>query len=215
MDIMNHRMLAMTAAILAGSLAAPGLRAQTAAELTIDVNQPKTTVSPMLYGLMTEEINYSYDGGLCAELIHNRTFRGDWTGVLNWYVVEKGTAVAKMTVDSTEGPSAALHNSVKLEVTKADAQSRAGLLNEGYWGIGVRPNTPYTGSFYAKGGTGEALPVRIALVANQSGKALASTTVAVTGSAWQQYKFELRTGTVAASAENHFELTVERPATLW
>jgi alpha-L-arabinofuranosidase len=215
MDIMNHRMLAMTAAILAGSLTAPGLRAQTAAELTIDVNHPKSAVSPMLYGLMTEEINYSYDGGLYAELIHNRTFRGDWTGVLNWYVVEKGTAVAKMTVDSTEGPSAALHNSVKLEVTKADAQSRAGLLNEGYWGIGVRPNTPCTGSFYAKGGTGEALPVRIALVANQSGKVLASTTVAVTGSAWKQYKFELRTGAVTASAENHFELTVERPATLW
>ena len=29
-------------------------------------------VSPRLYGLMTEEINHCYDGGLYAELIRNR-----------------------------------------------------------------------------------------------------------------------------------------------
>ena len=29
-------------------------------------------VSPMLYGLMTEEINYSYDGGIYGELVRDR-----------------------------------------------------------------------------------------------------------------------------------------------
>src|ERR1022692_66934 len=58
-------------------------RAQSAFTLPIDVNQPKATVSPTLYGLMPEEINYSYDDGLYAELIRNRTFRSDWTGILN------------------------------------------------------------------------------------------------------------------------------------
>jgi len=41
-------------------------------------------VSPTLYGLMTEEINYSYDGGLYAEMVRNRTFNGDWSGILHW-----------------------------------------------------------------------------------------------------------------------------------
>ena len=41
-------------------------------KLTLDLTKPGTTVSPMLYGLMTEEINYAYDGGLYAELIRNR-----------------------------------------------------------------------------------------------------------------------------------------------
>ena len=36
---------------------------------------------------MTEEINYSYDGGLYAELVRNRTFRSDWTGILNWFLI--------------------------------------------------------------------------------------------------------------------------------
>ena len=31
----------------------------------------------MLYGLMTEEINYAYEGGLYAELIRNRSFKAD------------------------------------------------------------------------------------------------------------------------------------------
>ena len=76
------------------------------------------------------------------------------------------------------GPSTALTNSAKLEVTKADANSPAGLLNEGYWGIAVRPNTRYTGSFFAKSGSDGALPVKVALVADQSGQVLASASVA-------------------------------------
>ena len=40
--------------------------------LTVDVAHPSGKVSPRLYGLMTEEINHCYDGGLYAELVQNR-----------------------------------------------------------------------------------------------------------------------------------------------
>jgi len=212
---MNYRFGVISTAFVVSSLATPGLHAQSAAVLTVDVSQPKAAVSPTLYGLMTEEINYSYDGGLYAELVRNRTFRSDWTGILNWFLVEKGASSAKVTVENNDGPSAALPHSAKLEVTKADANSPAGLLNEGYWGIAVRPNTRYSGSFFAKSNSTDTVPVRVALVADQSGQVLASASVSVTGAAWKQYKFELRSGEIAASAENHFELTIDRPATLW
>ena len=192
-----------------------GLHGQSTAALTVELNQPKASVSPMLYGLMTEEINYSYDGGLYGELIRNRTFRSDWTGILNWFLFEKGSAAAKISVDPADGPSQALKGSARFEVTKADAKSPAGLLNEGYWGFSVRPNTKYAGSFYAKSNSGAALPVTVALVADQSGQVLATASVPVTGTAWKQYQFELRSGTVTASSENHFEITLDRPATLW
>ena len=77
-DIMNHRSAIASTAFLLTALAF--CRHRPPATLNIDVNQPKSPVSPTLYGLMTEEINYSYDGGLYAELIRNRTFRSDWTG---------------------------------------------------------------------------------------------------------------------------------------
>jgi alpha-L-arabinofuranosidase len=196
-------------------IAAPLVYGQAPATLTLDLNHPKAAVSSTLYGLMTEEINYSYDGGLYAELIRNRTFRSDWTGILNWFVVEKGSAAAKIGVEPKDGPSNALPNSAKLEVTKADANSPAGLLNEGYWGIAVRPNARYTGSFFAKTGAGGSLPVKVALVADLSGQVLASTSVPIGGTAWKEYRFEMRSGNVTASAENHLEVTVDRPATVW
>src|SRR5689334_19912709 len=203
-----NRSAIISAALLSGALA---LQAQSPATLNIEVNQTKSVVSPTLYGLMTEEINYSYDGGLYAELIRNRTFRSDWSGVLNWFLVEKGSAAAKISADSKEGPSAALTNSVKIEVTRADANSPAGILNEGYWGIAVRPNTRYAGSFFAKTASDVALPVTIALIADNSGQVLAKTSVSVGGTAWKQYTFEMKSGTAAASSENHFEMTVEQP----
>lgn len=212
---MNHRSSIVANLCLAAALASGSLHAQAPATLNVEVSKPKAAVSPTLYGLMTEEINYSYDGGLYAELIRNRTFRSDWSGILNWFLLEKGAASAKLTVDNSTGPSAALHQSAKLEVTKADASSPAGLLNEGYWGIAVRPNTRYTGSLFAKSNSDSTLPVRVALVADQSGRVLATASVAVTGTAWKQYPFELRSGAVDASAENHLEVTIDRPATLW
>src|SRR6516165_2842199 len=83
---------------LIAAAAAPLSESKTVLE--IDFNAPSTPISPILHGLMTEEINYSYDGGLYAELIRNRTFRSDWSGILHWFLVEKGDAAAKMTVDN-------------------------------------------------------------------------------------------------------------------
>jgi alpha-N-arabinofuranosidase len=43
-------------------------------QLTLRLDQATRNVSPTLYGLMTEEINYSYEGGLYAQLINNVSF---------------------------------------------------------------------------------------------------------------------------------------------
>src|SRR6476659_2058902 len=134
-EMMNHSVSRAFTALLV-SAAMPAVFGQ--ATLKVDLNRPKAPVSPTLYGLMTEEINYSYDGGLYAELVRNRTFRSDWSGILNWFLIEKGTSSAKVAVDSKEGPSPAIANSARLEVTRADANGPAGLINEGYWGMAVR-----------------------------------------------------------------------------
>ena len=46
-----------------------------APSFTIQADHPTATVSPTLYGLMTEEINYSYDGGIYGELVRDRAHR--------------------------------------------------------------------------------------------------------------------------------------------
>jgi alpha-N-arabinofuranosidase len=183
--------------------------------LTIHADQPVSAVSPTLYGLMTEEINFSYDGGLYGELVRNRTIRADWSGILYWFLVENGNSEARMETDKETGPSNALKTSMRLEVKKASPGNEAGVLNVGYWGMPVRPNTEYTGSFYAKAGASDVGPVTVSLVGDQSGKAVATTSVSGLGSEWKQYKFTLKTGAVAASAANHLTLTVSHPGTVW
>ncbi len=191
-------------------------KAQTGpATLIIHADQPASKVSPTLYGLMTEEINHSYDGGLYAELIRNGTFRADWSGVNDWILVEKGDSEAKISLDKTTGPSTALTSSLHLEVSQANAAGPAGVLNGGYWGIPLHPNTTYQGSFYAKEDSADVGPVTATLVANQSGKVLASAVVSGIGTDWGQYKFTFKTGAIEPSLDNHLVLTVAHPGNLW
>src|SRR5437762_7305279 len=56
--------------------------------ITLDFTKSGANVSPMLYGLMTEEINHSYDGGLYAELIRNRIFKDNKTSPEGWSLVQ-------------------------------------------------------------------------------------------------------------------------------
>ena len=183
--------------------------------LTIHPNQPISAVSPNLYGLMTEEINFSYDGGLYAELVRNRTFRADWSGILYWYLLENGDSSAKMSIDDQTGPSDALSSSLKLEVARANAQNQAGVLNVGYWGIPVRPDTLYRGSFYAKAGSADLGAVTVSLVNDTTGKTVATATVPSLTTSWKQYEFTLKTGTLQPSATNHLVLSVGHAGTLW
>ncbi len=185
------------------------------AVLTIHADQPISKVSPTLYGLMTEEINYSYDGGLYAEMVRNRTFGGDWSGVLHWYLVEEGNAAATMSVDRQTGPSDALKSSMKIEVKQAGEHSQAGVLNDGWWGYPLRPNTTYQGSFYAKAGSGDLGPIAVSLVNNQTGKAVATAQVSAIATDWKQYKYTLKTGEIEPSAANHLKFTVGHAGTLW
>src|SRR5690349_11547055 len=185
------------------------------AVLTIQLDRPVSKVSPTLYGLMTEEINYSYDGGLYAEMVRNRTFRANWSGVLYWYLVEDGNAQAKMKADDATGPSEALKSSLRLDVTQADPQNQAGVLNEGYWGMALRANTTYTGSFYAKTDSDALSAVNVKLISNKDGKVLATTSVSGITTGWKQHEFTLKTGNIQPSSSNHLVLTVAHPGTLW
>jgi alpha-N-arabinofuranosidase len=201
----------LLAANLALTSAALG---QQAATLAIDLAQVKANVSPQLYGLMTEEINYSYDGGLYAELIRNRTFQDRGKIPPSWFLYEWGSADASMEIDRTNGPSAALPLSLKLAVKKASEHDQAGILNLGYWGFPVKPQTTYHGSFYAKAVDPAIGPVTVSLVEDETGKAI-STTVPSLTSAWQQHDFTLHTNAEAKSSHYHLVLSVSRPGTVW
>jgi len=51
---------------------------------------------------MTEEINYSYDGGLYAELIRNRIFKNNTQTCEHWSVVQEGEGSGFITLDKSQ-----------------------------------------------------------------------------------------------------------------
>jgi alpha-N-arabinofuranosidase len=185
------------------------------ATLEIQVQKPVAKVSPSLYGLMTEEINYSYDGGLYAELVRNRTFQDSNWDLPAWSLVQNGNSSASMELDKSTGPSAALPLSLKVKVMKADATAQAGIKNAGFWGFPVRPGTTYRGSFYAKADDTSAGPVTVSLLDDNTGAAIATATVPSLTPDWQRYTVTLNAGRVPVSAANHLVLTLGHPGTVW
>jgi alpha-N-arabinofuranosidase len=165
---------------------------------------------------MTEEINYSYDGGLYVEMVRNRTFQDHgFGGVAHWNIVHSGNSVAKMVVDQTEGPSTALQHSLAIEITQAEPANQAGVRNEGYWGMALRPNTKYKGSLYAKADSTTIGPLNVSLINDNTGKPVATATVPDISTEWKRYEFTLTTGNIEISAENHLLLTVGHAGKLW
>jgi alpha-N-arabinofuranosidase len=198
--------------ILTGVVLSIAAVAHAQGTLTIDADKQVSIVSPKLYGLMTEEINYSYDGGLYAEMVANRTFKKTWNGHEHWTEVTQGSSKLTME-DIKDGPSAALTNSLAVHIDAVSPEERAGVANDGFWGMAVRPSTLYKGSFYAKGSVPE--QATVLLIANGTAKVLAKAEIPIAGEDWKQYSFSMKTGPdVSLSAENHLEILFEHPGTV-
>src|SRR5579864_2795161 len=88
----------------------PGNRAsaQQVTKLTLRLDQPAAALSPVLYGLMTEEINYSYDGGIYAELIRNRSFKDNNKNPDHWSLIKNAADSSKIALDNKHPVNEAL-----------------------------------------------------------------------------------------------------------
>src|SRR5208283_3937487 len=85
--------------------------------LTIKAGEAAAKVSPVFYGLMTEEINYAYDGGLYAELINNRTFKDRQNPLHYWNYWRLGEGAGEgnsISVVTDQPLNEVLTNSLKL-----------------------------------------------------------------------------------------------------
>lgn len=200
--------------IRAADVAAPAPAATPT--ITINADQIKGPSSAALYGLMTEEINYSYDGGLYAELIRNRAFLDSESEPVNWSLVKDADAAGAIALDKTQPLNDAIPVSLKLEVTSASAKAHAGIANGGYWGIGVRPETTYRASFFAKAAPGFSGPLTVSLENNDGATVFAHADVTGVTGKWKKFEVKLTTGRgFQPSATNRLTIRASAPGTLW
>jgi alpha-N-arabinofuranosidase len=182
--------------------------------LTLDATQADRHVSPTFYGLMTEEINHSYDGGLYAELIQNRAFEDDANQPVHWSLLQTDGGQASMVLDSTQPLSKQLPVCLRVDDTRPGG--RIGIANDGFWGIPVKPDTRYRASFYAKAKTGSAGPVVVSIESADGAKSYATARVQKVSDEWQKYTIALKTaGDAPQSARNRFVIYPPADGTMW
>jgi alpha-N-arabinofuranosidase len=201
--------------------------------LQIKADQVKAKMPPTFYGLMTEEINYSYEGGLYGELIRNRTFKADAIqqnlkpdayDPTKYYPATypanraprywSGVGGAALALDANTPLNDALNVSLKVDASAASKTAPAGVANGGFWGIPVEPRTTYKISFFAKAAPGFTGPLT-ASIESTNGTVLASAKISGVTGDWQKFDATLKTKGVKPSKGNVFKLTTTAPGTIW
>jgi alpha-N-arabinofuranosidase len=185
------------------------------ATFTVDATHPVGKVSPKLYGLMTEEINHAYDGGLYAELIHNRAFLDDAAAPAHWSAVNSNGAEATIALDSANSFSEKLTTSLRLTVTKASKTQPAGVANDGYWGIPVQPNTRYHATLLVRAEPGLEGPMMVSIMSEDGRTVYAKEELSGLTTDWKTFELTLKTGKLTPTAKARFLITLDRPGTVW
>ncbi len=203
---MNKLCVILIYSISVGSLAA-------SPSFTVDAGLPSGKVSPRLYGLMTEEINHSYDGGLYAELIRNRAFLDDAETPAHWSVVNDGSS-ATIALDPANRCNDQL-TSLRLRVDQASRDHPAGIANSGYWGIPVYASTRYRVSLLVRAATGFSGPLTLSIVSEDGKIVYASEDISGLSPNWKRFEVTLKTHRVAPTAKARFRLTLDRRGTVW
>ncbi len=227
--------LSQTAAVFFAATAITGLAQTNVPVPVIQIQADKVIAKmpPTFYGLMTEEINFSYEGGLYGELIRNRTFKADAImqnlkannyEAATYYPAKfaenvtpkfwKSVGGATLVLDTNTPLNEALNVSVKVDASAASKTSPAGVANAGFWGIAVQPKTTYTVSFFAKAAPGFTGPLT-ASIESTNGKVLAGAVISGVTGDWQKFEATLKTKGVKPSKDNVFKLTTTVPGTIW
>ena len=178
---MNHRLLTYAFAITA----ATSSFAQHTHVMDVNTKKAGATVQNTMYGLFFEDINYAADGGLYGELVKNRSFEFPQS-FMGWQTF--GNVELKADGPFGRGPH---------YVVLSDPQHverRTGLVNEGYFGIGVEKGEEYRFTVWAKApkGSGRITVQLINPATMGEHQDFASVRLDVKSAEWQKYEVRLK-----------------------
>lgn len=170
------------------------------------------SIPPLLFGQMFEDINYSGDGGIYAELLQNRAFQqmqpNTIEALFGWAPING----ASINVIADPVPlSGALPNSLELTIPSGSS-GQVGFGNEGYWGINVNASWTYNASFYYKFPSASDFSGNLTVKLQSSiGAVYANASVPIHGSTtnWMQVVVQLTPASSPVSTTNIFTVTVD------
>ncbi|SFF17414.1 Alpha-L-arabinofuranosidase [Paenibacillus algorifonticola] len=173
------------------------------ASYTLNINGREAAheVSPTLYGIFYEDINYAADGGLYGELVQNRSFEFG-TSLFAWSKAAYGGAAGELTTATDEPLNASNPRFARLTITNAGSEAGAavGLANAGYSGIAVASGETYNFSVYARSASPLTKPL-VAQLRGQDDTVYGSCEVTGLAADWQKVGCAIQTNAASASAK--------------
>ncbi len=191
---------------IAGLVIAAGLAmAANAAEpvsLTVRTDRPSHPISPSLYGIFFEDINYGADGGLSGELVQNRSFEFQGADSLfAWSKVERDGGTGSIDLGIAEPIHPNNPHYLRLQI---DSPGKGvGVANSGFGGIVAKQGERYYFTAHIRGEAGYhgGLTVRIE---RADGWLLGECRTAGAKSSWTKVSGTIR----ARSGDTHARLVV-------
>ena len=167
--------------------------------VNLTVNPTKTKrISDKQLGIFFEDINYSADGGIYAELIQNRGFeyssndRSEWNSKSFWsFEGDKSSFEIE-----TKEP---IHQNNQHYAVLTINEKEAKLQNEGFDGIVLRANEKYDFSIFARVLKGEKHALQIRLI-DENGKVSGETIISKLSSNWKKHNAVITAKTNATNA---------------
>ncbi len=160
-------------------------------------------ISPELFGLFFEDINYSADGGLYAELVQNRSFeysptdRKEWNSFSYWEYITPGFSYGSLDVETTSPVHPNNPHYVVLDIHHVGREKEftgvagVGIQNLGFDGIVVREGEKYNLSFFAHQLSDNAITL-ITSLQTPKGEILAEEKISTSSKAWRKYTATLQ-----------------------
>lgn len=164
-------------------------------------------ISDNLIGIFFEDISFSADGGLYADLVQNGSFeyspaqRDGWGPGTNWRFLRPGHSAGYIEprMDNTVHPNNPTYMRIHAErighYYDFDGWTGVGMQNDGFFGMNIKAGAKYDFSVFFRSVEGNAKKVRVVLT-NKDKKVLAETEITTDGSAWKKY-----TATLTASED--------------
>jgi alpha-N-arabinofuranosidase len=176
--------------------------------VSVGADQPGTPISPTMWGVFFEDINFGADGGLYAELVKNRSFEFP-DGLMGWRRIEGQGASGSVSVSNHEPVNTANPHYLRLNLTAASGQF--GIANEGFRGMGVRAGAKYRFSMFARSPEGDRIRLHVRLVGSND-NVLAQQELSGFARAWEKKTATLRA--TATDPKARLDLILSNPGTL-
>ena len=191
----DHPMKVITTALLCFFVSTTAIAQSTAGKI---VKEGKK-ISPHLFGLFFEDINYAADGGLYAELVQNRSFeysptdRREWHPFSFWQYITPGFSYGSVNIETTLPVHPNNPHYLVLNIEHV-GDTGVGIRNNGFDKMPVKAGEKYNLSFFARQFSNEPISLWVSLQ-NPQGIIVAENKVSTSSREWKKY-----TATFTASA---------------